>query len=241
MRALVIAHDPGSLPTMVGERLVHHGFELVTFQVATFDDPRSDAPFPDPGEFDLVLPMGAVWSVYDEESIGSWIGRELDLIREADRRGVPVFGICFGGQALAAALGGEVRPSPEPQIGWYHIRSDRPDVLAEGPWMQWHHDQFIPPPGAQEIARDDVCSQAFVIGRHLGVQFHPEVDHEHVAMWLAIDEHGDGQQLESMGITAQDLLDQTARCWEQARPHTFTLVDWFLSEVAGLVPSASAR
>jgi GMP synthase-like glutamine amidotransferase len=31
---------------------------------------------------------------------------------------VPVVGICFGGQALAAALGATVSRAPETEIGW---------------------------------------------------------------------------------------------------------------------------
>ncbi|WP_267883791.1 glutamine amidotransferase-related protein [Streptomyces sp. NRRL S-646] len=48
----------------------------------------------------------------------SWIGGELALLRKAHRFGIPVLGVCFGAQALTAALGGSVEPSPRPEIGW---------------------------------------------------------------------------------------------------------------------------
>ena len=35
---------------------------------------------PDPREFDLIVPMGAVWAVYDADKI-HWIRQELDLLR----------------------------------------------------------------------------------------------------------------------------------------------------------------
>ena len=44
-----------------------------------------------------------------------------------------MLGVCFGGQALAAALGGTVAAHPRPEFGWYRIESRIPDVLAPGP------------------------------------------------------------------------------------------------------------
>ena len=41
-----------------------------------------------------------------------WVKPELELLHTADESGVPVFGICFGGQMLAPAHGGGVQPRP---------------------------------------------------------------------------------------------------------------------------------
>ncbi len=231
MRALVIVHDPGSMPTMVGERLRQHGFDLVELPIAPFDDPHSDVPFPDPTEFDLIVPMGAVWSVYDNETIGSWIGRELDFLRAADEAAVPVFGVCFGFQALASALGGRTLPAETPQVGWFHVESHVPDAIATGPWMEWHYDRSEPPPGADVLASDDTCVQAFRLRRNLGVQFHPEVDRAHVEAWLDMGGHG---ELEAAGLSAATLLAETESNAALARPNTFRLVDWFLTDIAEL-------
>ncbi len=231
MRALVVVHDPGSMPTMVGERLRQHGFELVELPIAPFDDPHSDVPFPDPTDFDLIVPMGAVWSVYDDETIGSWIGRELDFLRAADAADVPVFGVCFGFQALASALGGRTLPAETPQVGWFHVESRVPDAIASGPWMEWHYDRSDPPPDAEVLASDDTCVQAFRLRRNLGVQFHPEVDRAHVEAWLDMGGHG---ELEAAGISADRLLADSEANARLARPNTFRLVDWFLAEVAEL-------
>ena len=40
-----------------------------------------------------------------------WIAAQLAFLRAAHDAGVPVLGICFGAQALAAALGGRVNTS----------------------------------------------------------------------------------------------------------------------------------
>jgi len=53
------------------------------------------------------------------------------------------------------------------------IDADGPDPVGAGPWLVWHHDGMFPPPGS-EIARSAAGNQAYVVGRHVGVQFHPE-------------------------------------------------------------------
>jgi GMP synthase-like glutamine amidotransferase len=113
-----------------------------------------------------------------------WVARERALIEAAIDRNVPVFGVCFGGQLLAQALGGRVITSPEPEVGWLSIRTDEPSMVREGPWLLWHEDAVVPPPGAVVVARTDVAVQAYVKGRHIGVQFHPEVTTGLIASWI---------------------------------------------------------
>ncbi len=228
-RVLVIAHDPGSTSAMVGERLVERGYELVHVHLTTdTSSPSSDVPLPSPTEFDLILPMGAVYSVYDTDRIGTWIGRELDLLREADAEGVPVLGVCFGGQALAAAHGGSVVPSDRIQVGWHQIPSSTPQ-LATGPWMQWHYDRFEAPSDAIVLSKDEWGTQAFRLRRNLGLQFHPEVDGAHLQAWFDYDGIS---ELARFGMDADALMAETIRNAAIARPHTNRLVDWFLDEIA---------
>ncbi|MEM8921928.1 MAG: type 1 glutamine amidotransferase [Actinomycetota bacterium] len=225
-RALVVIHDPEERASIVGRRLVHHGYSLERFAVV--DDmvqPRSDRPFPDPGDYDLIVVMGAIYSVYDTAAIGSWIERELDFLRAADALGVPVFGICFGGQALAAAHGGRVVRAERSQIGWYPV--PEADGIPGGPWMQWHNDRLEAPPEARVLSVDGYGVQAFVLGRNLGLQFHPEVDRAHLDAWLA---GGGLEELATAGVDATALVADTDRCVDENR--TNALVDWFLAEVA---------
>ena len=178
-------HDPEAHPGYVGMRLEERGYTPHLLTVApslTESNPVID--FGDPGRFDVIVPLGSIWSVYDTATIGNWIGAELAFLAEAHRRDIPVLGICFGGQALAAALGGTVSRSPHPEVGWRTVESDKPEVLSNGPWMQWHFDRFTVPPGATELARNRAGPQAFTTGRSLGLQFHPEVTAEIVSGWL---------------------------------------------------------
>lgn len=231
MRALVVQHDAYSLPGLVGERLEHHGVLLEPLTVvADIGNPVSDVTFPDPRSYDMVLAMGSPWSVYDTDTIGSWIGRELAMLRTAVEADVPIFGICFGGQALAAALGATVERSDHPEIGWYQVES-RDAAVADGPWFQWHFDRFELPDGATPLAHGPLGVQAYRVGRHLGTQFHPEITTDVLATWLDVAERA---TLTDIGVDPDTLLTDTKDRQEQARPHTEALVDHFLTDIAHL-------
>ena len=126
MRVLFVQQDHMSPTGPVGEAFTDHGFDVQEFMVVPeehFHEPAVTVAFPDPLAFDAIVPMGAAWSVYDHDRIGTWIGDELDFLRRAHGAGVPVLGICFGGQALAAALGGMVVRAEVPEIGWTTVET----------------------------------------------------------------------------------------------------------------------
>ena len=115
MRLLVIQHDHASPLGPVAERFAERGYDATSHLVVPadrFHDPGVETEFPDFTRFDAVVLMGAPWSAYDE-LVASWVLPERDRLRGADEAGVPVLGICFGGQLLAATLGGAVGPSPQ--------------------------------------------------------------------------------------------------------------------------------
>ncbi|MFP4634304.1 MAG: type 1 glutamine amidotransferase [Nitriliruptoraceae bacterium] len=235
MRALFLAHDPGSQPGLVGAALERRGFELEVLAMAeSIDDGTWHGHLPAADEHDLIVPLGAIWSLTDRSQVGSWIDRELALLREADAMGIPVLGICFGAQALAAAHGGRVEPSPRSQIGWSSLDSDDPSLVPPGPWMQWHTDRFVIPPGATELARDPLCSQAFVLHRNLGVQFHPEVEPAGIERWLELGGDAAVAAVEGAGSDVEQLLRDARSNTARAASEVELLVETFLTEVAGL-------
>jgi GMP synthase-like glutamine amidotransferase len=185
--------------------------------------------FPDFTAFDAVVAMGAPWSAYDHALIGSWVVPELERLREADAAGVPVLGICFGGQLLAAAHGGAVAASPSPEIGWTLVATDDETLVPGGPWFQWHFDRWALPPGAVEIARNAAASQAFVLRRNLAVQFHPELTGDMLAGWLR---QGGAAAVAARGIDPAELASRTERESAGAARRAHRLVDGFLARVA---------
>ena len=229
VRALVIEHDPLSTPERVGEHLERRGATLEPFVVVEdVDNPEVSAIFPENGRHDLVVLMGSPWSVYDDRLQG-WVGPELDFIRRQVRSGVPVLGICFGAQAMSSALGGRVSRSMRPEYGWVSIDSGV-DGIADGPWFQYHHDEFTLPPGAVELARNQSGLQAFRIGKNLAVQFHPEMTAGLIASWCESD---GGGEMADAGIDPDLVIEESLVLEQTTQPALERMLDWFLDEIAG--------
>ena len=240
MRALLIQHDHICTPGFVGERLLDRGFDLVVHQVVREDrflSPNVEIEFPDPTDFDAIIPMGAPWSVYDHEAIGTWVPAELTMLRDAHQHEVPVLGICFGGQMLAAAHGGSVARSAAPEIGWVNVDSDDESLVPSGIWFQWHYDRWQLPTHAQEVAHNANSSQALVLGRNLAVQFHPEMTSEILTSWIAT---GGAAEIDQFGMELETLVRQTAENDVSNRERAHRLVDQFLDRMI-VQPEPSAR
>jgi GMP synthase-like glutamine amidotransferase len=154
-----------------------------------------------------------------------WLARELALVRRAAALEVPTFGICFGGQLLARALGGSVQPASEVEIGWRDVRTWDNSLIAPGPWFQWHFDSFTPPPGASVIADSTAGPQAFRRGRTIGLQFHPEVTAEIVRAWAAASP----EELRAHGVDPAALVRETAAGGPQSRAAAWRLFDGLFS------------
>ncbi len=103
--------------------------------------------------------------------------------------GVPVLGICYGQQAMVAALGGLVEPSSEREYGAAVIEVKAPSPLFDGVvppgghapvWMS-HADRVTALPSGFRVLAQTRNAPFAAIGndgrRFYGVQFHPEVVH----------------------------------------------------------------
>ncbi|MGH8651975.1 MAG: glutamine-hydrolyzing GMP synthase [Gammaproteobacteria bacterium] len=108
--------------------------------------------------------------------------------------GVPVLGICYGMQTMAAQLGGEVESAPVREFGYAQIKvhghsrlltaiedhADRRGEALLDVWMS-HGDRVMRlPPGFKIIASSEgspIAGMADEARRLFGLQFHPEVTH----------------------------------------------------------------
>jgi GMP synthase-like glutamine amidotransferase len=200
MRVVIVRHHQEDSAGFIGTAFEARGAQLVEHLFP------HDGPLPAPDGFDHIVVLGAVFSVYGDGEVRAWIADELAWLRQADEAGVPVLGICFGAQALAAAFGGGVEAAPRREIGWTVIDSLDHELVPPGPWLEFHGDRCLLPRQARLLARNDVAVQAFSLGRHLAVQFHPEVDGEQLSLWL---EAGCREEVVQAGKDPDQLVAET--------------------------------
>lgn len=224
MRALLIANATDTDGGFVADRFRQHGYAFTECHREAIGE------WPELAGHDLVLTLGSEWSVYWPHVADS-VAAEAELINAAMASRIPVYGICYGNQIMAHALGGTVERAREPEIGWHHVVSDVPEVIAEGPWMQWHYDVVTVPAGADELARSAVGPQAWRIGRGFCTQFHPEATETMIRRWALSD--GGSAELLKHGIKPDQLIEASRRNVADSEPAADHLVDWFLERVAG--------
>ena len=174
---VILQHGADGPPALLGDFLSDAG-------IAHRVHPAWAEPIPDLRDARFVVSLGSEHSAGAREP--AWVPAEVDALRGAVDADVPVLGLCFGGQALALALGGAVQRMAAPEIGWIEIAS-ADDEVPVGPWAHFHYEVLEVPPGAREVARSPGGPAAFRAGRHLGVQFHPEVTAPLMRHWLATD------------------------------------------------------
>ncbi|MEM9031132.1 MAG: type 1 glutamine amidotransferase [Pseudomonadota bacterium] len=146
---------------------------------------KGDLP-KDINAFNGVLVTGSPASVNDG---AGWIDDLEALVRSLIDDAMPLFGVCFGHQLIARALGAHIVTNP---FGWSHGLLEIDRVLAR-PWDKGLPDHFALygshieqvdrlPQGATPAFRSAVCPVAgFALGAHvLTVQHHPEMTHEFV-------------------------------------------------------------
>jgi GMP synthase-like glutamine amidotransferase len=232
-RALFVQHDHVSPPGYIGDGFTRRGYDVEEFLVvpeeAFRSDPNVSADLPDFTGYDAVVLMGAIWGVYAEDIVGNWLVPEKRELRRAMAAGVPVLGLCFGGQMLAEAVGGSVARSPAPELGWHLVHSDDPGLVPGGPWFQYHYDRWTLPDGVRDVARNAAASQAFVYARCLGVQFHPELTSDMLIGWLT---NGGEEDLRKAGLDPDVLLEHTRAVESDAGRRAAGLVAAFLDRVA---------
>jgi GMP synthase-like glutamine amidotransferase len=220
VRVLVLKPQELSRTGHVGEALEQRASEVVEHVLA------DDGAPPALDRFDAIVVTGAPWSVYGEE-VRPWIDGLRELLREAVATDVPVLGICFGAQAFAEANGGWVARARDTEVGLHELETDDPDLVPRGPWFMWHGDTLGPPKGATIIARTEAGPQAYTLGPHLLVQFHPEATTDMIEAWLAYDD----ADFHRAGVDPVETLRSMHADERGSRDRAVALVDRFLAGV----------
>jgi GMP synthase (glutamine-hydrolysing) len=142
-----------------------------------------------------------------------WMLRAEAWLREVVGRGTPTFGICFGHQILAQALGGEVRRNPRGrEMGTLHIERTAAAAIFDGLPDRFeahvtHIDSVVRlPPGAEPLARSDGEDHHAIrfSEKCYGVQFHPEMDAEVMRAYVETRR----EILHAEGFAVDDMLSR---------------------------------
>ena len=219
-RTLILQHEAPTPPGLMTAWLHEQNANVDTLRI---DEEDREV---DPRDYDLIVSLGSEFAAFDDSI--PFIPREVKLFEGGRAADVPILGLCFGGQMLARVLGARNYRSERSEIGWLPVHSEDPDLVGEGPWFQWHFDTFTPPPGSTVIAETEMGPQAFVAGRSLGLQFHPEVTPEIMEGWVRAYPH----ELRAEGVDPEGLLDETRRIAADARRRTWRLLDRFRDAIA---------
>ena len=123
-----------------------------------------------------IVLSGGPNSVYEEGA--------FDIDPEIFNLGLPVLGICYGMQLMAARLGGKVEGNQVSEYGLTKLRVTQANPLTDGfekdfsVWMS-HGDSVVEMPDGFEVTASSDDTEV-VIFKHrekplFGLQFHPEV------------------------------------------------------------------
>ncbi len=172
-------------------------------------------------------------------------GRPLRLARErggvpartSSPREVPVFGVCLGAQMLARAAGATVEAGERTRDRMArrlaHPRRARTTPCSAtlpptATVFQWHHYTFEIPPGGIELARSEICTQAFRLADQpaWGIQFHAEVT------LPMVDRVGRRRTRTSSRCPPAELRAESEGRIEQSNAQGRALADAFLREAA---------
>jgi GMP synthase (glutamine-hydrolysing) len=143
----------------------------------------------DPAEIAAFAPRGIILSGGPESTTEAGAPRAPQEVFAA---GVPILGICYGMQTLAAQLGGATEAADQREYGHAEVEVVVQESLLDGlkdhagspprldVWMSHGDHVSAVPPGFVISARTDrvaIAAMADEARRWYGVQFHPEVTH----------------------------------------------------------------
>jgi len=181
--------------------------------------PADGDTFPAAENYAGVIVFGGAGSANDDTE-HPWVRNELVFIETVLAAETPFFGICLGAQMLARVLGSKVccDPGERKEVGFHRIvpTEHSGDFLTEPLHvMQWHSEGFELPAGARLIAHGETFpNQAFSYSASVfGVQFHPEVNPDVLALWQERNRNRKPGQIDDSTRVRQM---QDARRYDQA-------------------------
>jgi GMP synthase (glutamine-hydrolysing) len=163
----------------------------------------------------LLVILGGPISVNDA-ALFPFIETELNLLQQRIAADKPTLGICLGAQLIASALGADIYPGEEKEIGWSTLQLSHEGEQSALRYLgaqhcsvlHWHGETFDLPEAAVLLAStDSYQNQAFSVGQNvLALQFHPEVTSHGMEQWFI---GHIGEIMQTDGISVERLRQAT--------------------------------
>jgi GMP synthase (glutamine-hydrolysing) len=225
---LIVQNDPkegaGQLATLMAQRGVDQHI------VQGFNAPYSELS---PDRFDALVVLGGPQSAYETQTY-TFLEEEMALCRAFVKADKPVAGFCLGAQVLAVALGGEVVPGAQKEIGWYDLTlhddaqhdllvRDHPKTLLS---YHFHGDVIRHVPNSTLLASSALTEwQLFRHGSNAyGFQYHAEVNRSLLEDMC----RNNNDYLLANGIDAEDLIKASHSSLTEFKRHCAKALDRWL-------------
>ena len=235
-RILVFQHIDIEHPGVFRDFLAEDG---ISWTAVELDEGEA---IPDLSDFDVLWVMGGPMDVWQDD-LHPWLEPERQAIREAVvSRRMPFLGFCLGHQLLAQALGGEVGPAAEPEIGILEVELEPAGIAsplfrglpAVHRTLQWHGAEVLDvPPETQVLAKSGACAaQSLGYGDHaFSIQYHIEITSETVSQWARVPEYKRALE-ENLGAGALPRLEtEAAAAMEEFNASARIVYDNFMGMV----------
>ncbi len=228
MSIIILQHSDIGGPGRLGTTLRDHGFSLdfrrpdLAAHNGIGRDANARHPQGVPTDLDNVhglVILGGPQNVTDVDKY-PWMQREVELIKQAHARELPIIGICLGAQLIGHALGGKVTVRDTPAVGFYPVGVTVPGqtetVMGGIPWS--HHQLYtcgqevsVLPPGAMVlVSAKNNKHAAFRVGlRTYAFQYHFECDRPQTDALMRASRG----EMAKAGITDSEVLVACDQCY----------------------------